>query len=333
MQIYEPIHLIALIVWALFICFLVYASKIRKQRMNTFADNVVMEKISQNTSLQKRKNKTVLLLIAIILIIIAIARPQWGKEKKTIERKGVDVVFALDTSNSMLVEDMKPNRITRAKLSIHSLLRQLKSDRIALVAFAENSYVQCPLTLDYAAFRLFLDAVTVGFIQSKGTSLKAAIEGSMSAFREGEQKYNVIIVVSDGEDHEGNIDELAKRVETAGIRVYALGIGTTTGGPVPNIDKNGMQQGFKLDRSGNTVISQLQENNLKILCEKTGGIYARLSDSNEGVSKILESIQNLDKKSLQENSKVEKEDQFQIILSIALFFLTIEILVNDKKKE
>ncbi len=332
MQLYNPIHLVLLWLIPLILIFLYITSKRKKRIMGHFAQPETFNKISLNYSKTKFKQRVFLYVLAVVLIVIALAQPQWGKEKRKFSRKGVDIMFLLDTSRSMLVEDIKPNRIEKAKLQIHSIIKKLKGDRVGLVVFAGDSFLKCPLTLDYSAFRLFLDSVNVDFFQDKGTDLMQAILTGISSFKESDEKYNVMIIFSDGEDHVGKIDENLNKVKKLGIRIYAVGMGTSDGGPIPLKNKRGVLAGYKKDNDGNLIFSRLEEKNLFQIANMTDGLYYQATTSDKELDVVMNHIEKIDKREFEEKMVVEKEDHFQIFILLAFVILVIELMIGERKR-
>ena len=330
MQFYNVQNLFLLWLIPVVIIFLYLRVRRRQKLLNAFADSVIMHKISLNHSQTKSKQRIVLFILVLLLLILAVARPQWGNEKKKIKRKGVDILFLLDTSSSMDVQDVKPSRIERAKLQILTFVKRLKGDRIGLVAFAGGSYLYCPLTLDHAAFKIFLDAVHVGFIPEPGTALAQAIKKGINSFQDTSHKYDVMIIFSDGEDHEGGLEELIKRLKLLGIRVYVIGVGTSSGGPIPVINEKGITAGYKADQSGKVIISILKDGNLRSIAESSGGLYYQSTAQDKEIDLIYNHIRNLEQKEFQDKLIIEREDQFQIFLLIAFILLIAESLIGER---
>ena len=270
----------------------------------------------------------VLSCAALCFIILAIARPQWGNKKRKVIQEGVDILFLLDTSKSMLTKDILPNRFEKARMKIKTYVKRLESDRIGLVVFSGSSYLQCPLTMDYSAFMLFLDSVEVGIIPDKGTSLADALMTAIASFQGQERKYDIIILLSDGEDHEGGIGKIAEKITNLGIHTYVIGVGTKDGMPIPT---GGSGNVFKKDLSGNVIISKLEENNLRKISQITGGLYCPLTNSDRDIDIVYNHIKLLEKKELSKKMIIQREDHYQIFLLIALLFLVIELVIYKKK--
>ncbi len=268
------------------------------------------------------------LLLVLFLVVLALARPQWGEEKKQVERKGIDVIFMLDTSLSMLAEDIKPSRFEKSKLEIKTFLTHLKGDRVGMVAFAGSGFLQTPLTLDYSAFLLFLDGIKSGYIPDPGTSLNRALAITLQSFPEKSLKHKAIILFTDGEDHEGGLDEALAEVKKLNVRIYALGVGKEEGEPIPLKDEQGRKGGFKKDRAGQIVITKLNQPLLERMAKETGGLYFPATPSEQEVDVILKHMESLGQKKFKEKSVVEREDHYQLFLFFAFLFLAAEMLIR-----
>lgn len=277
--------------------------------------------------------RAVLISIAVLFIILALSRPQWGDEKKTLKRKGVDLIFMVDTSLSMLAEDIKPNRLEKAKFEIESFVRSLQGDRVGMVTFAGSGFLQTPLTLDHAAFLLFLDAVQVGFLPDPGTSLSQAIHMAIQAFPQKELKYKALILFTDGEDHEGGIDQALQEARQAHARIYTIGLGTTEGEPIPLKNEKGERSGFKKDRQGQMVITRLNPPLLERIAKETEGIYLPATPGEKEVDFVLKHLRGWGEQEFSEKTLVEKEDQYQVFLLIAFFCLIAETLIKRRRKK
>lgn len=298
-----------------------------------FADDPTFTKISTDFSFSKDRLRKLLMLAAIGLVIFALARPQWGTVPRVFKRKGVDIIFAVDTSLSMRAEDVKPSRIKAVKRSILRFLERLKGDRVGLVSFAGSGYLQVPLTIDHAAFRLFLDALDVGLIPDPGSSLAEAVRASVQAFKETDKPYRVIILYSDGEDHMAVPDELMKVALSSKARVYSVGVGTKDGAPIPLRSETGELGGYKKDRRGETVISKLNGDLISKLAQETGGLYYPITASGKEAQLIYDDIQVIEKRELGEHRVAEREDRYQIFLALGMVLLALETTLGERKKK
>jgi Ca-activated chloride channel family protein len=263
--------------------------------------------------------------IAFLFFVIGLSRVQMGARLKERQSKGVEIMIALDVSNSMLAEDYSPNRLERAKLAISRIVDKLQGDRIGLVIFAGDSFVQLPITTDYVSAKVFLNSITTESVPIQGTDLSQAIMMSAQSFSSQSAKSRAIIIISDGEDHEGDAVEAAKAVAEEGIRIYTIGVGSTAGQP---ITVNGS---LLRDKEGNIVVTRLNEQILKEIAAAGNGEYVKAGNSEFGLNPIIEDIKTIDK---QEFSSVVFEDfneQYMYFFAIALFFFIIEMLIGDRK--
>ena len=257
----------------------------RKKALNRFGERKVIEPLMPEFSNGRVVLKFVILMISFIFLVIAMAGPQTGSKLEKIQRKGIDLIIALDVSNSMLAQDIKPNRLERAKQAISRLIDNLEGDRIGIVVFAGKAYMQLPITTDYAAAKLFLSTINTGIVPTQGTAIASAIEMAATSF--GQNNHNkAIVIITDGEDHEGNAFEQTETVVKNGINVYTIGMGSPEGAPIPQFNGR-IQTGYKKDREGNTILSRLDETLLQRIASMGKGIYVRASTSETGLQKIL----------------------------------------------
>jgi Ca-activated chloride channel family protein len=269
------------------------------------------------------------LSVAMGLLIFSMAGPQTGSRIEKVKRKGIDVMICLDVSNSMLAMDIKPNRLERAKQSITRLIDNLEGDRIGIIVFAGKAYTQLPITTDYAAAKMFTENISTTLVPTQGTTIAQAIEMAISAF--GESKHNkAIIVITDGEDHEGSVFEQAELAVKAGINIYTIGMGLPEGSPIP-VFSNGVQVGYKKDRDGQTVMTKLDEPLLQKLASVGKGMYVRATTSETGLGKIFEEIGRIEKSEIEEKQFSDYEDQFQYFLGIAIFLFLLDLFIFERK--
>ncbi|MFA7294676.1 MAG: VWA domain-containing protein [Candidatus Omnitrophota bacterium] len=320
-----------IVIIIILILFYFWAVKLRKAALERFAQKDLLEELLSRLDYKKRFLKNCLVILAISLMFFALMRPQWGFHWEEVKRKGVDILIALDTSKSMLAEDVKPNRFERSKLAIKDLLRNLKGDRIGLIAFSGNAFLQCPLTLDYGGFLLSLDNTGIDTIPKGGTSLTSAIKEALRSYEGGQKKYKVLIVITDGEDHEGNPVEASEEAKKEGIKIFCIGIGTKEGELIPVTDESG-QKIFLKDAQGNVVKSHLNEIDLQKIALNTGGVYVRATNTEFGLNLIYkERIAGMEKRELEAKMNKHYEERFQIFLWLALFLLVVEHWISDKK--
>ena len=273
--------------------------------------------------------KFILQLIALLSGIIMLARPQFGSKIEDVKKQGVEVIIALDVSNSMLAEDIQPNRLTRAKQAISRLVDNLDNDKIGLIVFAGDAYIQIPVTTDYISAKMFLSAISPDIVPKQGTAIGAAISLGMRSFTPGDGKSKAIIIITDGENHEDDPVKEAEEAAKAGIIIHTLGIGSTEGVPIP-IMRNGRKD-FLKDEKGNTVITKLDEDILKKIALATNGNYVRASNSNIGLDEIFSDIKKMKKQDLQSTQFTEYNDQFQVFAALMLIILLGDFIIMERK--
>lgn len=330
---FENPHLLNLL-WGVpvLVIFFIWAIKYKKSLLKRFGNLEIVEKLMRNYSRGRRNLKIMLLIVSYIFFCFALANPQIGTKLEEVTREGVDIIVALDVSQSMLAEDIKPNRLEKAKHEVGKLIDILQGDRIGLVAFAGIPHVQCPLTLDYSAAKLFLSIIDTDIIPQPGTAIGAAVKTAMKAFNSKERKYKVLILITDGEDHESDPLEAVKEAEQQGVIVYTVGIGSPQGVPIPLYDNHGNQSGFKKDRQGNVVTTKLDVVTLQKIAYQTGGKYFLASSGEAELQEIYEDISSLEKKELVSRQFSQYEDRFQILLALGLIFLCLEVIIPERRK-
>ena len=320
----EPAYLHLMWLFPVLILFLFWALKQKHLLTAKFLSDELIPKLIGRNYRDKQKVRVRYLVLAFLFLALAMAQPKWGYRWEEIHQKGVDIVIALDISNSMLAEDIKPNRLKRAQHKINDLLSMLEGDRIGLVVFAGSAFVQLPLTLDYSAARLFLSAIDTDLISNQGTALGQAIQTSMKAFNLKEKTSKVILLITDGEDQTGRGLAAAILAEAEGIRIYTIGIGSETGAPIPN---RGDRGGFKKDRKGQVVMTKLDETTLQKIALKTNGAYVRSVTGDMDLKKIyLENIlQKVEKKEFIAERRKIWQERFQWFIFLGLIFMILEI--------
>ncbi len=314
------------------ILFLVWAHKRRGKAMEGFAQKDLIGELTRSFDRKKLRLKMVLVSVSVFMIILALMRPQWGFEWQEVKKSGLDILIAIDTSKSMLAEDVKPNRLERSKLAVKDLIKKLRGDRIGLIAFAGTSFLQCPLTVDYGGFMLSLDSLDVNAIPKGGTSLTSAIKTALESYEGGAKKYKNLVIITDGEDHEGNAAELAEKAKEKGMKIFTIGIGTKEGELIPVSDEKGNVSYLK-DRKGNVVKTRLDENMLQQIALNTGGSYVKATGSEFGLDLIYEEkLSKMEKREV-DNKMVKKfEERFQVLLGLALLLLCIEPFIRERRK-
>jgi len=314
------------------IIFFIYSFSQKRKAIKRFGNSDLMKHLTRSVSKKRQIWKTVIMTSAILSLILSLARPQIGTKLRTVSREGQDIMIALDVSLSMLAEDIKPNRLAKAKHEIATFIDNLKGDRVGLIAFAGKPFVQCPLTLDYGAAKMFLDTMEPDIIPVPGTAIAGAIEKAIESFDQKEGKHKVLILITDGEDHVGKPVETAKIASKEGIVIYCVGIGSLQGVPIPVYDSRGNRTGYKKDRNGEVVMTKLDELTLEKIALETGGKYYRATPGEVELSKIYDEIFKMEKKKLRSKQYAQFEDRFQILLGFSIFLLILEYLIPERRK-
>lgn len=328
-----PVYLNFLLLVPVSIVFFIFAGISRKKKIEKFGDIVLIDKLSFSKSLVKERVKKVLMVIALSFLILALARPQMGSKLAMTKRYGVDIIIAVDTSLSMLAQDIKPDRIEKAKLELSSLIDRLKGDRIGILAFAGDSFMQCPLTLDYSAAKMFLSIIEPGMMPKPGTAIGDAIKAAIKSFTKKERKHKVLILLTDGEDHGANPIDAANEAKKEGVIIYTIGIGTKKGEPIPVAGRSGKVSGYKKDKSGEVVMTKLDEETLQKIALITDGKYYHATAGEFELDKIYDEIDRMEKKELSSRLFTQYEDRFQYFLGIVFILLCVEFMMGDRKKK
>ena len=303
---------------------------IRKNKaLNRLGDKNLIGKLVPELSRARTLIKFILQVIVILSVIIMIARPQFGSKIEDVKKQGVEVIIALDVSNSMLAEDIQPDRLTRAKQAISRLVDNLDNDKIGLIVFAGDAYTQIPVTTDYASAKMFLSTISPDMVPKQGTAIGAAINLGVRSFSPGEGKSKAMIIITDGENHEDDPVSAAEEAAKAGIVIHTIGIGSTEGVPI-QVSVNGKKDYLK-DAEGNTVITKLDEDILKKIAIAANGNYVRANNSNIGLDEIFSEIKKMKKQDLESSVYTEYNDQFQIFAFIAIFLLLADFLIMERK--
>ncbi len=329
-QIDEPIYFYFLsllpIIWVGYM--LVHRWKIRTQ--SNFADRALMERLSPNRSFFKPIIKLLFLSLSILFLIFGLVNPKIGTELETVKREGVDIVFVVDVSKSMLAEDIAPNRLEKSKRLVSAIVNQLVSDRVGIIAYAAQAVPQLPITTDYGAAKMFLQSLNTDMLSSQGTAVDSALDLSITYFNDQDQTNRVVFLISDGEDHSDEAEKAAIRASEFGVRVFTLGVGTESGAPIP-IKKNGIVETYKKDLEGNVVITKKNANILKTISEVSNGAYYDGNDTDLVLDFVEQTLKEMDKKEFEAKKFVSYKDQFQIFLLIAFTLLLLEVFIFETK--
>ncbi len=298
----------------------------RRKRVEKFGNRDIVESLMPRVSKSRGWIKLSIFSLAIFFFAIGLARPQIGAKLKEVDTKGVEIMIALDVSNSMLAEDYSPNRLERAKLAISRLVDKLKNDRIGLIVFAGQAYVQLPITTDYVSAKIFLNSINTGTVPVQGTALSDAINTGIKGFSQESKNSRVIILITDGENHEDDPVEAAKTANKMGVNVYTLGIGSEEGKPIPMPDGQLLK-----DKEGNIVVTKLDEQTLVKIAEAGGGVYVRAGNNDFGLDAIVDKIHNMDKQSYKSVVFEDFNEQYMYFFGIALFFLILDFFILNRR--
>lgn len=307
----------------------IWITRRKRQQLQLFGDPELMVELMPNASRIRPHVKFALMLTALSLLIIGIARPQYGTKEQTVKRQGIEVMIALDISNSMLAEDVAPNRLERAKQMLSKLVDQMVDDKLGLVVFAGDAFTQIPITCDYVSAKMYLQSITPDIIPAQGTAIGKAITTCVSSFgTEDTEKSRAIILITDGENHEDNAQEAAKMAKEKGIHVFVVGIGKPEGSPIP--DGRG---GFKKDRQGTVVVSRLSEEMCQEVAAAGGGMYVRADNSNTATRALEKEIDKLGKQEIETKVYSDYNEQYQSFIFIALLLLVIDFFIFSRKNK
>ena len=329
-QLEQPIYFYILcaipVIVVVFLLLLVWKKTIQKR----FVDKELLKKLSPNRSLFKSILKVLVLCLAIACLSFALVNPKIGTKLETVKREGVDIVFALDVSKSMLAEDIAPNRLEKSKQLITQIINGLAGDRIGIIGYAGSAFPQVPITSDFSSAKLFLSGMNTDMVSSQGTAITQAIELAQTFYDDEEQTNRVLFLISDGEDHEGNVSEIAEDAAEKGIRIFTIGVGTAEGGPIP-IKENGVLQYYKRDQNNEQVITRLGEETLKEIANTANGEYIDGSNTKVVVEQVKAILNGMDKKEFEAKQFTDFKDQFQWFLAGALFLLVLDVFFLERQ--
>ncbi len=320
-----------LLIPAIFILFL-WLQLWRRKAQKRFADRRLLERLSPNQSLFKSILKILVLCAGFGCLSLALVNPKIGTKLETVRSQGVDIVFAVDVSKSMLAEDIAPNRLEKSKQLVAQIINNLASDRVGIIAYAGKAFPQLPITTDYASAKMFLQNMNTDMLSSQGTAIREAIQLAKTYYDDEEQTNRVLIIISDGEDHEGEVVDIAEEAKEEGIRILTIGVGDVKGGPIP-IKRNGVVLNYKKDSNGETVITRLDEGTLREIAQETDGVYINGRNTSEVVDTIKEVLERMDKKEFESKQIADYKDQFQWFLGMAILFFLIDIFLLERKTE
>lgn len=302
----------------------------KRKTKRLYASAELLKRLSPDQSRFKAVLKLVVLAMALVCFCIALVNPKVGTKLETVTREGVDIVFAIDVSKSMLAEDVAPNRLEKAQQLTAQIINNLVSDRVGIIAYAGKAVPQLPITTDYAAAKMFLQNMNTDMLSSQGTAIDEAIQLSRTYFNDAEQTNRVLVIISDGEDHKDLNLDVAKAAAKEGIKIFTIGVGSEKGGPIP-LKRNGVVMRYKKNQKGETVITKLNPNTLTAIAEEANGLFIQGQNTKQVTEKIAEILNKLEKKEFEAKEFSEFKDQFQWFLGLGLFFLILDVLFLERK--
>nr|WP_319269061.1 VWA domain-containing protein [uncultured Draconibacterium sp.] len=303
----------------------------RRRALKKFGQQEILGQLMPYSSGNRPVVKFIILMLALAFFIVGIARPQFGSKLKTEKREGVELMIALDVSNSMMAEDIQPNRLERAKRAISRLVDRLKDDKIGLIVFAGDAYTQLPITTDYNSAKLFLNSVNTQIVPKQGTAIGAAIDLARKSFTPNGEANKAIVIITDGENHEDDALASAKAALDEGAIVHTIGMGLPSGSPIP-VFRNG-QTDYLKDRDGNVVVTKLNEQMLEQIAATGGGIYVRANNAQVGLNALFDEINKMEKQEMETRTYSEYDDQFQYFFAVGLFLLLLEFVILERKNK
>jgi len=312
-----------------FIAAYVWYTLRKRRQLEEFGDKELVEALMPNASRVRPNVKFSILMVALVLLIIAAARPQWGQNEHTEKRQGIEAIIALDISNSMLAEDVAPNRLDRAKQMLSKLIDKMVDDKVGLVVFAGDAFVQLPITCDYVSAKMFLNSIKPELIKTQGTAIGQALSTSIRCFGEQSEASRAIILITDGENHEDDAVAVAARAKEMGIKVLVVGIGKPEGAPIPMPGTNN----FRKDREGNVVVSRLNEDMCREIAKAGDGIYVRCDNTNTATKAIQKELDTLATQDIETQVFTDYNEQFQSFALIALLLLVIDFFIFNRKNK
>jgi Ca-activated chloride channel family protein len=325
-KIYLWLLLLIPVVILLYLIFRIWQKRARSR----FAKPELLSFLTPNRSSFKPFLKLLLILVALASLVLGLVNPKIGSQLETVKREGVDIVFAVDVSKSMEAEDIAPNRLEKSKQLVRQIIGNLGSDRVGIIAYAGSAFPQLPITTDYGSAKMFLESLNTDMISSQGTAIGDAIDLATGFFDDNQQTNRVMFIISDGEDHEGNVEDMARQAADAGIRIYTIGVGTTKGGPIP-IKRNGVIQNYKKDNQGETVITKLDPAILQEIAKEANGEYIDGSVTVEVTEKVQEELLTIEKTEFEAKQFADYKSQFQWFVGLAILLLLLDVFMLERK--
>jgi Ca-activated chloride channel homolog len=323
-------YLFALILTGIFLVFFILGFRTYRKKLEAFGDLNLIKKLIKDKAKYKKQLKFILRILAFTFLILALANLQFGSTMEKVKREGLDIVLALDLSNSMMSEDIKPNRLEKARQFIYTLIESLSNDRIGLIVFAGKAYIQMPLTVDYEATRLFLASLNTRIIPTQGTAIGEAIELSQEMFEQDTKKHKVLIIISDGENHEGKAKDAAEKAKNNGTIIYTIGVGTPKGAPIP-VYRGNTRMDFRRDKNNNIILSKIDDLMLQEIAAIANGKYFRISNTQYHIKDIVKALNKEEKKEIDSRIFSDYESKFQYFLFAAFILLFLDSFIFEKR--
>lgn len=324
----DPIYLYLLIVLPFLAAFYLYANYRRRKRIRQYGDPELLAHLMPTVSKYRPDVKFWLVWSALAVAIFMLARPQFGSKMETVKRQGIETVVALDISNSMLAEDVTPSRLEKSKRLISRLVETFNNDKVAMIVFAGEAFTQLPITSDYISAKMFLSSISPSLISTQGTDIRGAIDLAMKSFTPQEEVGRAVVLITDGENHEGGAVEAAKEAAKKGVRVFVLGIGSPDGSPIPTTPGS---NDFRRDKDGNVVVTRLNEQMCQEIAQAGNGMYIRVDNTNNAEKALNAEINKLAKADVETKVFTEFDEQFQVLAWIVLLLLVADILLLERK--
>lgn len=328
----SPHYLYLLVLLPILIALYIYFRIQRKKAIREFGNPEILEPLMPSASKSRPTLKFIILITALSFLIVGIARPQFGAKLQKIKRKGIELVIALDVSNSMLAEDIQPNRLEKAKRAIAKLTERLTNDKIGLIVFAGEAYTQIPITTDYTSAKLFLSSISPDIVPTQGTAIGSAIDLAMKSFTPESETSKAIIVITDGENHEDDAVEMAKLAAENNIIVHTIGMGLPQGGPIPIANAYG-QKDFRRDKEGQVIVTKLDEKMLQEIAVAGKGTYIRANNTEVGINNVFDEINKMEKSELESRVYTDYNEQFFYFIAIAFALVIFEYCVMENKNK
>lgn len=326
----EKKYLYLLIIIPILVLIFLFNLYWKRKKQKEFGDLKLVKKLSPEKSVFKSTLKISVFLLALACLILGLVNPKLGTKVETVKRQGIDIVFAIDVSKSMLAEDVAPNRLEKSKQIVSQIINQLGSDRIGVVAYAGSAFPVLPLTTDYSVAKMFLQSMNPGMVSSQGTSLDEAIQMSASYFDEDSKTSKLVIMISDGEDHSEGVEGASEEANKNGLKIITIGVGTEKGGPIP-LKRNGVVESFQRDQNDEIVVTKLNETTLKEIAKNTKGGYINGNNTKEVIDYVKNALDNIEKTEFESKQFANYQSQFQWLLGIAFFLFFLDIFFLEKK--